>query len=110
MTKPEGQSQADARTFSIGQQELSLEGTSGIADQPARQAEGKPVRHDLMIGGQNMVAAGTSGPSALPIQIASGQGVRHEVVGEPPVTSATVAATAPLAGAGYVVGQPTRIS
>jgi hypothetical protein len=47
--------------FEFGGQRLLLEGTSGPPKEPARVAEGRPVRHDVSLG----AAPGATGSGQL---------------------------------------------
>lgn len=63
--------------FEVAGRARLLKGTSGPAAEPPRTAEGKPVRHDLVVGGRTIPAAGTSGASPMPFRMAAGRPVQH---------------------------------
>lgn len=92
--------------FEFGGQKLLLKGTSGLKE-PSRTAEGRPMRHDVLIsgqtnesefhagvlksreyeageffefGGQKLVVKGTSGPPKERSRTAELRPIRHDVV------------------------------
>jgi hypothetical protein len=123
--------------FEFGGHKLPLEGTSGPPKEPARSAEGRPIRHDrepaernatdefFQFGGQTLPREGTSGPPKEPFRTAEGSPVRHLSIAHRDTkrasrTEGDVAAArsahSPVApdaasgstGSGQLIGEPVR--
>jgi hypothetical protein len=93
-----------AELFEFGGQKLLLKGTSGPQTEPSRPAEGKPIRHDVVIAGQPGPAPATSGASQVEVRTAAGRPVRHAPASQDPL-----ATTSPgPRGSGQLIGQPVR--
>jgi hypothetical protein len=88
------------RLFEFGGRQLVLKGTSGPAKAPSRSAEGKPIRHDIVVGGRTIHATGTSGASQVETRVAIGRPVQHRQSGPDQALTPT--------GSGKIVGGPTR--
>lgn len=86
--------------FEFGGRKLVLTGTSGPAKAPSRSAEGKPIRHDIVVGGRTIPAPGTSGASQVETRMAIGRPVQHRQSGQDQTLTST--------GSGKIVGGPTR--
>jgi hypothetical protein len=86
--------------FEFGGHKLLLKGTSGPPEVPSRMAEGRPIRHDVVIAGQAIVARATSGASQVESRVAEGRPVQHR-------SSAQDAAPG-VTGSGQLVGGPVR--
>jgi hypothetical protein len=78
MAKDMDESVAQAETFELAGQRLSLQGTSGASNLPQRTAEGSPVFHTAIVGGQTLSLRKTSGLSKHPQQVAQGSPNAHE--------------------------------
>jgi hypothetical protein len=93
-----------AELFEFGGQKLMLKGTSGRQTEPSRAAEGRPIRHDVVIGGHVAAAPATSGASHIEVRTATGRPVQHL-----PGSQAQAAPTSSaLTGSGQLTGQPVR--
>jgi hypothetical protein len=88
------------QVFEFGGHTLPLQGTSGPPKVPSRMAEGRPIRHDVMIAGQAIPARGTSGASQVESRVAAGRPVQHR----PGPNDAAPGVT----GSGQLVGGPVR--
>jgi hypothetical protein len=86
--------------FEFGGHRLSLKGTSGPAKERSRIAEGRPIRHDVMIAAPTISSPGTSVTSQLESRVAVGRPVQHRA-------GPNDAAPA-LTGSGQLTGQPVR--
>jgi hypothetical protein len=86
--------------FEFGGQKLPLKGTSGPPKERSRTAEGRPIRHDVMIAGQTIPARATSGASQLESRVAVGRAVQHR--------PGPQGATSELTGSGQLIGGPVR--
>ncbi len=86
--------------FEVGGREVVLKGTSGLAKEPPRVVEGRPIRHDIVVGGRTISAAGTSGASQVEARTASGRPLQHR----PAAQDRAVAPT----GSGNIIGGPIR--
>jgi hypothetical protein len=87
--------------FEIAGRKVLLKGTSGPAKEPARIAEGKPIRHDLIVGGRTIPAAGTSGASQKPFRVATGRPVQNRL-------SLQIESNTKPTGSGQIVGHAVR--
>jgi len=86
--------------FEFGGQKLLLKGTSGPPAARPRMAEGRPIRHDVMIAGQGISARGTSGASQGESRAAEGQPVQHRPAPQAAAPGGT--------GSGQLIGGPVR--
>jgi hypothetical protein len=86
--------------FDFGGQKLLLTGTSGPPKEGSRIAEGRPVRHDVLIADRTIPAEATSGASQVESRVAAGQPVQH-------VPGPRNAAPG-LTGRGQLIGGPIR--
>jgi hypothetical protein len=86
--------------FEFGGQKLLLKGTSGPPKERSRSAEGRPIRHDVLISSRTIPARGTSGASQVEIRNAVGQPVQHR----PDLQDAAPG----LTGSGQLIGEPVR--
>lgn len=88
------------QVFEFGGHKLLLKGTSGLPEVPSRMAEGRPVRHDVMIAGQAIVARATSGSSQVESRVAQGRPIQHR--------SSPQDAAPEVTGSGQLVSGPVR--
>lgn len=86
--------------FEFGGHKLLLRGTSGLPATRARMAEGKPIRHDVMIAGQGTSPRGTSGASQVERRMAEGHPVQHRPAAQDAAPGST--------GSGQMIGGPVR--
>jgi hypothetical protein len=86
--------------FEFGGHKLLLRGTSGPPAARPRMAEGRPIRHDVMIAGQAIPARGTSGASQVESRVAEGQPVQHRPAPHDAAPGGT--------GSGQLIGGPVR--
>jgi hypothetical protein len=86
--------------FEFGGQKLLLKGTSGPPKERSRIAEGRPIRHDVMIAGQTIPARGTSGAGQLESRVAVGRHVQH--------SPGPRASEPEVKGSGQLIGGPIR--
>ena len=86
--------------FEFGGHKFLLKGTSGPPAAPSRMAEGRPIRHDVMIAGQPLSARGTSGSSQAESRMAVGRPVQHRAGPQDAAPGVT--------GSGQLVGGPVR--
>ena len=86
--------------FEFGGQKLPLKGTSGLPKERSRTAEGRPIRHDVMIAGQTTPARGTSGAGQVESRVAGGRPVQH--------TPGPLDAAPGAKGSGQLIGGPVR--
>jgi hypothetical protein len=98
MLKPTGPDAGEV--FEFGGQMLPLKGTSGPPKERSRFAEGRPIRHDVLITGQPSPTKGTSGASQVESRVAEGRPVQH---GTSPQNS-DLRST----GRGQLIGKPVR--
>jgi len=86
--------------FEFGGQKLPLKGTSGPPKERSRTAEGKPLRHDVMIAGQAIPVRGTSRADQVESRVAGGRPIQH--------TPGPLDAAPSAKGSGQLIGGPVR--
>lgn len=86
--------------FEFGGQKLLLKGTSGPPKERSRTAEGRPIRHDVLISDRTIPARGTSGASQVEIRTTVGQPVQHRPDSQD--------GSPGLTGSGQLIGEPVR--
>ena len=86
--------------FEFGGRKLFLKGTSGPPAAQPRMAEGRPVRHDVVIAGVPISARGTSGASQVERRVAVGHPVQHRPTPQDAAPGGT--------GSGQLIGGPVR--
>ena len=91
-----------SEVLEFGGHKLLLKGTSGPPKAPSRMAEGRPVRHDVMMAGQTVPTRGTSAASQVESRVAEGRPVQHRPGPQD--------AAPGLTGSGQLIGGPVRRS
>jgi hypothetical protein len=86
--------------FEFGGHKLPLKGTSGPAKERSRTAEGRPIRHNVMIASPTIPTPGASGASQVERRVAAGRPVQHRA---DPKDAADG-----LTGSGQLIGGPVR--
>jgi hypothetical protein len=92
--------QETGEVFEFGGHKIPLKGTSGPAKERSRTAEGRPIRHDVMIAGPTILTPGTSGASQVESRVAAGRPVQHR--------AGPKDAAPGLTGRGQPIGGPVR--
>jgi hypothetical protein len=86
--------------FEFGGQKLPLNRTSGPPKERARTAEGRPVRHDVLIAERPIPAQVTSAANQVESRVASGRPVQHRM--------GSLDAAPGLTGSGQLISGPIR--